>query len=71
MKGEVSIRQGERTLNTHDAVYDPKSQRIDVSNGVEYEDPDLKVSGSGATFEAQGGATFEVWTTDGGRDLAA
>jgi LPS-assembly protein len=59
LQGEVTIRQGERTLNTRDAVYDPKAQRIEVDNGVEYEDPDLKVRGTGARFEAQGGATFE------------
>ena len=59
LKGEVTIRQGERKLNTRDAVYDPKSQSIEVNNGVEYEDPGLKVRGSGAHFETQGGATFE------------
>jgi LPS-assembly protein len=59
LKGEVTVTQGERKLSTRDATYDPQSQSIDVKNGVEYADPDLKVRGSGAHFESQGGATFE------------
>jgi LPS-assembly protein len=59
LKGEVTVTQGERQLTTRDATYDPQSQSIDVKNSVEYADPDLKVRGTGAHFESQGGATFE------------
>jgi LPS-assembly protein len=59
LKGEVTVTQGDRKLITRDATYDPQTQSIDVQNGVEYADPDLKVRGSGAHFESQGGATFE------------
>src|SRR5689334_19311521 len=50
LKGEVTVTQGDRKLSTRDATYDPKSQSIEVKNGVEYADPSLKVSGQEAHF---------------------
>jgi LPS-assembly protein len=59
LKGEVLIKQGERTIKTRDAHYDSQSQSFSVDNEVEYADPDLKVSGTAAHVDQAGGATFE------------
>jgi LPS-assembly protein len=59
LKGEVLIRQGERTIRTRDARYDSRSQHFSVDNEVEYSDSDLKVSGTSAQVDQAGGAVFE------------
>jgi len=59
LKGEVVIRQGERRLRTRDAVYDSRTRSFRVDEGVEYSDPALAVSGSGARIDADGAAVFE------------
>jgi LPS-assembly protein len=59
LRGDVIISQGNRRLKTRDAVYDTQTQSFKVDSGVEYSDPNLKVTGSGAHVEPDGGATFE------------
>jgi LPS-assembly protein len=59
LKGDVLIRQGERTLKTRNARYDSQAQSFDVDDEVEYTDPNLKVSGTSAHVDQAGGATFE------------
>lgn len=59
LKGDVVIRQGERRLETRDAVYDSRTQSFRVDQGVEYSDPALRVSGTGAHVDSQGAAVFE------------
>ena len=59
LKGDVSISQGDRTLKTSDATYDPKSQSFSTESGVSYADPAMKVEGTSAQFEPGGGVTFE------------
>jgi LPS-assembly protein len=59
LKGDVLIKQGERTLKTSNAKYDSKAQSFDVDDEVEYADPNLKVSGTSAHVDQAGGATFE------------
>ena len=59
LKGDVVISQGNRQLKTRDAIYDTQTQSFKVDGGVEYSDPNLKVSGAGAHVEPDGGATFE------------
>ena len=59
LKGDVLIRQGERTLKTRNAKYDSQSQSFSVDDAVEYSDPNLKVSGTSAHVDQAGGATFE------------
>jgi LPS-assembly protein len=59
LKGDVLIKQGERTLKTRDALYDSQSQSVSVDEEVEYADPDVKVSGTSARVDQVGGATFE------------
>ena len=59
LKGDVVISQGNRQLKTRDAVYDTQTQSFKVDGGVEYSDPNLKVTGAGAHVEPDGGATFE------------
>jgi LPS-assembly protein len=59
LKGDVTIKQGERTLKTRDAHYNSQAQSFSVEDDVEYADPDLKVSGTSAHVDQAGGATFE------------
>src|SRR5262245_44680178 len=59
MKGDVVISQGDRRVKTRDATYDTQTQAIQVDNDVEYTDPQLTVTGSGAHVDPAGGATFE------------
>ncbi len=59
LKGDVLIRQGERTLKTRNARYDSQAQSFSVDDEVEYSDPNLKVSGTSARVDQAGGATFE------------
>ncbi|MGH8176816.1 MAG: LPS-assembly protein LptD [Steroidobacter sp.] len=59
LKGDVLITQGARQLKTRDAIYDSRTQSFKVDNGVEYSDPNLKVTGEGAHVDPQGGANFE------------
>ena len=59
LQGDVVIKQGDRTVKTRDATYDTNTQSIEVDSEVEYSDPDLKVTGSGAHVDPEGGATFE------------
>jgi len=59
LKGDVQIKQGERTLNTSNARFDSKTQSISVDDDLEYADPDMKVSGSSAQVDPTGGAVFE------------
>src|SRR5690606_12177200 len=58
LEGDVVISQGERQVRTRNAVYDNRTQSLQVENGVEYSDPALRVSGSGAHVDPEG-ATFE------------
>ncbi len=59
LQGDVFIKQGERTLKTRNAKYNSAEQSFSVDEDVEYADPNLKVSGSSASVDQTGGATFE------------
>ena len=59
LKGDVLIKQGVRRIKTRDAIYNTQTQSFKVDNGVEYSDPNLKVTGAGAHVDPQGGANFE------------
>jgi len=59
LKGDVVISQGDRKVKTRDATYDTQTQSIEVRSEVEYSDPQLKVTGTGAHVDPAGGATFE------------
>ncbi len=59
LQGDVLIKQGERTLKTRNAKYDSEAQSFSVDEDVEYADPNLKVSGTSASVDQAGGATFE------------
>jgi hypothetical protein len=56
LKGEVTIRQGIRTVKTRDAIYNQTSNEFSVQNGVDYQDPNLKIRGAGAHLDPIGGA---------------
>jgi LPS-assembly protein len=59
LHGDVDIRQGQRHLHTRDATFNAATQTFQVEGDVDYSDPNLQVSGSGAHVDPQGGATFE------------
>ena len=57
LKGEVTIKQGARTIKTRDATLDQTTNEFSVENDVEIADPTLIIRGSGAHFDQTGGAT--------------
>lgn len=59
LEGDVVIRQGQREVATRDAIYDARSGHFSVDSGIEYTDPNLKVSGEAARVDPDGGAVFE------------
>jgi LPS-assembly protein len=59
LRGNVEIRQGQRTLHTRQATFDAATQTFQVDSEVDYSDPNLQVSGSAAHVDPAGGATFE------------
>ncbi len=59
LHGNVEIRQGQRVIRTKEATFDATSQTFQVDSDVDYSDPNLQVSGSGAHVDPAGGATFE------------
>ena len=59
LKGEVTIQQGPRTVETRDAEWNQVTNEFNVEHGVEYRDPNLKIRGEGANLSPGGGATFE------------
>ena len=58
LNGAVTITQGERQLKTRDATYSPGLQVFSTDNAVEFSDPNVKVQGTGAQFDPDGGAKF-------------
>src|SRR4030095_7501681 len=59
LKGDVLIKQGERTLKTRNARYNSQSQSFNVDEDADHADQELKVSGTSAQVDQAGGATFE------------
>jgi len=58
LKGPVAVRQGDRTLASHDATYDAATETFDAAGSVEYRDPRLHLSGDAATWHTGGGGSF-------------
>ncbi len=59
LQGDVTIRQGPRTIKTRDATLDPTTNAFSVNSGVELSDPTLRIRGTGAQIDPVGGATFQ------------
>jgi LPS-assembly protein len=58
LKGPVNVRQGDRTLSSHDATYDAATETFDAAGNVEYRDPRVHLSGDAATWQTGGGGSF-------------
>jgi LPS-assembly protein len=56
--GEVTVRQGNRTLYAETASYDAATRAIKVEGDVEYSDPELRVRGATGTWNADRGGRF-------------
>jgi LPS-assembly protein len=59
LKGEVTMRQGPRTMHTRDAEWNQTTNEFTVEHGVEYSDPTLKIRGEGAHLDPGAGASFQ------------
>lgn len=59
LEGDVLIRQGQRQIKTRDATFDQRSGDFRVTNGIEYSDPNMTVSGESARIESDGAAVFD------------
>jgi LPS-assembly protein len=67
LRGNVSIRMGQRLLKADEAQIDATKRSVNLSGRVEYLDPQLHVVGTGGSFEGEGkgagefqGAKFEL-----------
>ncbi|HKE96431.1 MAG TPA: LPS assembly protein LptD [Povalibacter sp.] len=59
LQGNVTISQGERKLQTSDAIFDPQTQTFITRSKVTYSDPGMRVEGTAAEFAPAGSMTFE------------
>jgi LPS-assembly protein len=64
LKGQVTVRQDNRTVSADSVLYDHQTGRIAVSGSVQFEDPKVKVRGSTGNYDAAGGASIANATFD-------
>ncbi len=59
LKGHVTVRQDERTLQADEVTYDYITDRLNVKGRVNFLDPKLRVRSDAGSYETLGGATFD------------
>ena len=50
VKGRVQLRQGDRQLSADEVRVDTRSNGVDVSGNVRYQDPELRVTGKAGHY---------------------
>jgi LPS-assembly protein len=58
LKGDVVVRQGNRTIKGEDVQYEAKDNSLKVEGDVQFEDPVARITGGGGNYSATGGANF-------------
>jgi LPS-assembly protein len=58
VKGHVTVRQDERSLEADEVTYDYITDRLNVKGRVNFLDPKLRVRSDAGSYETLGGATF-------------
>jgi LPS-assembly protein len=59
LKGRVTVRQDERTLEAEEVTYDYITDRLNVKGRVNFLDPRLRVRSDAGSYGSIGGATFD------------
>jgi LPS-assembly protein len=58
LKGHVTVRQDERSIEADEVTYDYVTDRLNVKGRVNFLDPKLRVRSEAGSYETVGGATF-------------
>lgn len=64
LKGNVSVRQGDRQIHADEIQYNSKNNGFRTDSGLEYEDPIVKITGNGGNYSPAEGADFRSATFD-------
>jgi LPS-assembly protein len=59
LKGRVTVRQDERTIEADEVTYDYVTDRLNVKGRVNFLDPKLRVRSDSGTYGTVNGATFD------------
>ncbi len=59
MSGHVTVRQGQRVIQTDDAEYASADNDVRAKGKVDYEDPLIHLTGSDGRYSTTGGASFK------------
>ncbi len=59
LKGHVTVRQDERSLEADEVTYDYITDRLNVKGRVNFLDPKLRVRSEAGSYETLGGAQFD------------
>lgn len=59
LQGHVVVRQGDREVKANEAHYDRATNALSVKGAVTYQDPLVRMSGSGGTYSPAAGARIE------------
>ena len=58
LSGHVTVRQGQRAIQSDDAEYQSADDRVGVKGHVDYADPLIHLTGDNGRYSASGGASF-------------
>ncbi len=58
LDGHVLVRQGKRRIRAEHLEYDSRSGALSTRGGIDYTDPEIKVTGKGGSYSPSSGARF-------------
>ncbi len=59
LEGHVVLHQGKREIRANHLDYDRRTGALDTRGGIEYTDPEIKVTGKGGSYSPMRGALFD------------
>jgi LPS-assembly protein len=60
LKGHVTVRQDERSVEADSVIYDPVNQKVTVNGKVNFLDPRLRIRSEAGSYEQIGNANFNT-----------
>jgi LPS-assembly protein len=64
LQGHVTVRQGDRKISAEEIQYNPKTNALRTDSSLSYEDPVVRITGSGGNYSPSEGASFKSATFD-------